>query len=251
MDDTIPPPLPACPLSPDLRVHWYNSRHYSSDSKWKGLEPSRAALVLVDLINWQAHPDGASLRLLREAGAGEQADYLLSRCEKSVIPNLGRVLAAARTTGVRVVHARLASRHPDFTDIVPALRPYVRAAGAIEGSWGTEALSQLGPDAGDLSVVKTGSGAFTSSELDTLLRRFGVDTILYAGVVTSACVMLTAAVGFDLGYRQFLISDCTASLSDHDQSDAERLLGVYVAEIVSASEVVTALKALPVSPSSK
>lgn len=201
-------------------------------------------MVLVDLINWQAHRDGASLRLLREAGAGAGADHLLERCDKSLILNLCRVLAVARAAGVKVVHARLASRHPDFTDIVPALRPYVRAAGALEGSWGAEPLSQLGPTPDDLSVVKTGSGAFRGSDLYTLLRRFEVHTVLYAGVVTSACVLLTACVGFDLGYRQYLISDCTASLSDQDQSDAERLLGAYVAEIVSAAEVVAALKSV-------
>jgi biuret amidohydrolase len=126
--------------------------------------------------------------------------------------------------------------------IVPALRPYVRAAGALDGSWGAEPLSQLGPAADDLSVVKTGSGAFTGSDLDAILRRLAVRTILYAGVVTSACVLLTACVGFDLGYRQYLISDCTASLSDQDQCDAERLMGVYVAEIVTAAETLIALQ---------
>jgi biuret amidohydrolase len=102
-------------------------------------------------------------------------------------------------------------------------------------------LSQLGPEATDLSVTKTGSGAFTGSDLDTLLRRVGVTTILYAGVVTSACVMLTACAGFDLGYRQYLISDCTASLSDEDQRNAERMMSVYVAELVTALEAVTAI----------
>lgn len=228
-------------LSSSLRSHWYNSKDYSPDAKWKAFEPSKAALVLVDLINWQAHPDGESPRALREAGAGTLADHLIERCEKTVVPNLRRVLPAARAKGVKVVHARLASRHPDFTDIVPALRPYVKTAGALEGSWGTRVLAGLGPAANDLSVVKTGSGAFTGTDLDILLRRFGVDTILYAGVVTSACVMLTACAGFDLGYRQYLISDCTASLCHEDQRDAERLLGVYVAELVTAAEVVGAL----------
>lgn len=234
---TQPPSL----LSSSLRAHWYNSKDYSAEARWKVFDPSRAALVLVDLINWQAHRNGASLRALREAGAGALADHLLERCEKTVIPNLCKVLPVARSKGVKVVHARLASRHPDFTDIVPALRPYVRAAGARDGSWGTDVLSELGPATGDLSVVKTGSGAFTSSDLDTLLRRFDVDTVLYAGVVTSACVMLTAAAGFDLGYRQYLICDCTASLCDTDQRDAERLMGTYIAELVTASEAVAAL----------
>jgi nicotinamidase-related amidase len=132
-------------LSSSLRNHWYNSKDYSPDAKWKAFDPSKAALVLVDLINWQAHPDGASPRALREAGAGALADHLIERCEKTVVPNLRRVLPAARSRGVKVVHARLASRLPDFTDVVPALRPYVKTAGALEGSWGTRVLAELGP----------------------------------------------------------------------------------------------------------
>lgn len=234
MDDPI--------LPPSLRSHWYNSKSYSPDDKWKSFEPTKAALVLVDLINWQAHRDGASPRSVREAGGGALADHFLSRCGRTVIPNLCRVLPVARARGMKVVHARLASRHPDFADIVPALRPYVSAAGALEGSWGTQVLRELGPAPGDLSVVKTGSGAFAGTDLDILLRRFAVDTIIYAGVVTSACVMLTACAGFDLGYRQYLISDCTASLCDEDQRNAERLLGVYVAELITAAETVAALE---------
>jgi nicotinamidase-related amidase len=69
----------------------------------------------------------------------------------------------------------------------------------------------------------------------------GIDTLLYAGVVTNACVFLSAASGFDLGYRQYLITDCTAALSDKDQASAERFIGSYIAELVTAEQVLSAL----------
>ena len=113
----------------------------------------------------------------------------------------------------------------------------------MDGTWETEVLTELGKDPRDLSVVKTGSGAFTGSGLDLLLRRFSISTVLYAYVVTNACVMLTVAAGFDLGYRQYLITDCTGALNGQDQADAERFIGLYLAELVSASETVSALDA--------
>lgn len=222
--------------------HWYNARAFDADDPWADLDAARTALVLVDLINWQVAPDGASVQSIRQSGGAERADYIVARCENMVLPNLSRLVAGARAAGIRIVHARLASRHPDFADIVPVLRPYVRAADARDGSTSCEPIpeAQAAPD--DLSVVKTGSGAFAGSELDFLLRRLGIDTLIYAGVVTNACVMLSVASGFDLGYRQYLVTDCTGALSDEDQADAERFIGLYLAQLVTTDSTLAALK---------
>lgn len=76
-----------------------------------------------------------------------------------------------------------------------------------------------------------------------MLRNLGVRTVLYAGVVTNACVLLTVAAGYDLGYRQYLLADCTAALSDEDQHYAERFMDNYMAQAVTAAEAVQALRA--------
>lgn len=224
-------------LPASMRSHWFNAENYSADSRWHDFDPARTALVLVDVINWQVNPAGATLQSLRDGGAVQEAEYLSQRYAQVMLPRLQKVVRAARVTGVQVVHARLASRHRDYRDIVPALQPYVRAAQAMDGSWQTQVVPELGLDAADFSVIKTGSGAFTGSDLDFLLRRLNITTVLYAGVVTNACVMLSVAAGFDLGYRQYLIADCTGALSERDQLDAERFINFYLAEVVSADEV--------------
>lgn len=229
-------------LPPDLSAHWYNAKRFSPGDPWGDFDPARTALVLVDLINWQIDPAGPSIAAMRAAGHDARADYLLGRFADVIAPNLKLLLPAARLAGVRIVHARLASRHPNYADIVPALRPYVRAAGAHDGSLAAAPIAEVGDAPGDLSIVKSGSGAFGGTELDFLLRREGIDTILYAGVVTTACVLLSVAAGFDLGYRQYLVADCTGTLSARDQEDAERLIGNYLAEIVTAADAVAAME---------
>jgi nicotinamidase-related amidase len=232
-------------LPEGLRGHWYNAPSFSDRDPWHGVDPATTAVVLVDLINWQVDPRGANLRLLREGGARQQADHLEGRCASTVLPRLARVLESARTAGALVVHARLASRTADGSDIVPALAPYVVQAEAFEGGWGAAVLPSLGPEPDDLSVVKTGSGAFSGSDLDAQLRGRGVTTLVYAGAVTNACVLLSVAAGFDLGYRQYLLTDCTAALSDADQDAAEHFIGAYLAQLTTADEACAALQRVP------
>lgn len=227
-------------LPSDIETRWYNSEQFDPGNPWAEFVPTTTAVVLVDMINWQAHRDGTSIAALRAGGADAQADYMLTRCENLVMPRLRTVLAAARQTGVRVVHVRLASRSADYGDVVPAFQPYMRGAKAADGDWATEPLDGLWAE-GDVSVVKRGSGAF-SSDLDAVLRERGIRTLVYAGVLTSACVLVSVASGFDLGYRQYVISECTAALSDEEQSAAERLISTYLAQIVSAKSAVAAFR---------
>ncbi|MER7684897.1 isochorismatase family cysteine hydrolase [Streptomyces sp. NPDC097610] len=227
-------------LPAQMQRRWYNSAAFNPADPWADLDVTRAAVVLVDLINWQAHPDGSSLMAVRAAGRGDQVDYVVGRCAEMVMPGLRDVLPAARAAAVPIVHVRLASRSKDYDDLVPAFQPYLRGSGALDGDPCTEPVEGLWED-GDISVVKRGSGAF-SSDLDRLLRERGIDTVLYAGVLTSACVLLSAATGFDLGYRQYLLADATAAFTPADQEAAERFIGTYLAQIVTTASAAAALR---------
>ena len=51
----------------------------SSASIFTDVDPDRTVVMLVDLINWQAGPDGAVVKSIRASAGDEQADYLVSR----------------------------------------------------------------------------------------------------------------------------------------------------------------------------
>jgi nicotinamidase-related amidase len=228
---------------PDSMLNrWFNARDYVADDNWRDLDPKRTAVLLIDLINWQAHPDGGNLEALRSVDPSG-AQHLSDRCSQTLVPRLVSLVGAAREAGIQVVHATLASRRTDFADIVPAFRSYLAASGAMEGTWAAQPLAELGPDPADLVVVKSGSSAFTS-DLHTALEQRDIQTLICAGVVTNACVLATVASGFDLGYRQYLVSDCTATLTASDQSAAERFIGTYLAEVVTADATERAIRAL-------
>jgi nicotinamidase-related amidase len=77
--------------------------------------------------------------------------------------------------------------------------------------------SQLVPEAGveatDTVVTKRQWGAFYGTELDQLLRRRQVKTIILGGVVTNYGVESTARAAFDIGYELVFAEDAMSGMS--------------------------------------
>lgn len=202
------------------------------------LDPVRTALVVIDMINHQLDPDRGMLPTLRARGV--PVDYFADRVRNEVIPNHLALVRACRARGVRVTYSRIGGYATDGADLGPNVRGI--------SSWGTRAdtrdcavIQDLAPEPGDVTLIKTGSGAFTTSSLDTHLRNMGIETVLYTGVITNGCVMLTATAGYDLGYRGILVADCTATTSPRAQGVAEEILSGFTEAIASTSEIIAAL----------
>jgi nicotinamidase-related amidase len=59
-------------------------------------------------------------------------------------------------------------------------------------------------------VVKRRVSPFGSTDLETLLRANGIDTLVLAGVHTSRVVLLTVSQAVDLDYGLVVVRDCCA-----------------------------------------
>jgi nicotinamidase-related amidase len=197
-------------------------------------------VVVIDMINHQLSPDCA---IGMYQNFGLSCDYMLERVESVVVPNHQRLLAAARAAGAVVAYVRMGSFRPDASDANPSLAPMLRAWGAQDGQWACDVIDAIAPVEGDLSLIKTGSGCFGTSALDSHLRNMGIGDVLYTGVLTNACVMLTVAAGFDLGYRNYLVTDATATHTQRLQDNAEELMGGYLAQNITTDECVEIFQA--------
>ena len=200
------------------------------------LEARRTAVLVIDMVNHQLTP--GRWFLADTESRGLDTAYLVNRVQVGVVPALQRLLPAARAVGARVVYLRIGSLAADHADGSPATRGFFPAWQAHEGSDACAVVDALRPEHGDLSILKTGSGGFTTSALDLHLRNMGVENVVYTGVVTNACVLATLAAGFDLGYRGYLVSDATATFTQRLQDMTEELVGFAMAEVVSTDEVV-------------
>lgn len=157
---------------------------------------------------------------LEPGGFGESLGNDVSRLAAAIAP-CRAVLDAARAVGILVLHTREGHR-PDLSDAPPAKlargEPSARIGAAgpmgrilVRGEAGHDIVAELAPTPGEPVIDKPGKGAFYATDLDTLLRNRGVETLLVGGVTTEVCVHTTVSEANDRGYRCVVLADCCAS----------------------------------------
>lgn len=209
------------------------------------LDYSRAALVVIDLQNSFARRDCGLWKRLVEAGLGDESEYGISRIENTVVPNVARLAQGFRVAGSPVVFARCASVRGDGSDQTGRHR----AQGLVVAEWSYEAqiVDDLGVQEGDIVLTKTGSGCFTSTNLDHLLRNLRIETVVLTGMWTNSCVETTARHAGDLDYNVVLIEDACVAMTPENHEWALRYLGNNFAFVRSTDEVVAELPAVVAS----
>jgi nicotinamidase-related amidase len=136
---------------------------------------------------------------------------------------LARASAAARQAGVPVIYvaAGYLPGHPEIGERSPEVFRQLRELGAMVIGDPAAALHpglDAGPD--PVIVTKKRYGAFSGSELDTVLRANDHHHLVLAGIVTSGVVLSTVRQAFDLDYRLTVLSD---GCVDYD-NDVHRVL---------------------------
>ena len=197
------------------------------------IDPVRAALVLLDLQNYNVHPDGYWNQAMR--GAAKLAEPMI---EGTV-----RALETARAAGITVIHVANSWRegHPDVNLHAPWMREAKEANRSIDGSWGVEFFEPVAPREGEFVVQKRSVSAFVGTELERLLLIRDISTLVLAGGITNFAVEGTARHASDLGYRVVVLEDCTASITDEWQSFSVRQILPLIGEVVTTAELADAL----------
>ena len=57
----------------------------------------------------------------------------------------------------------------------------------LPGSWGAEHIDELQPHEGELIITKYTYGAFEGTNLNTILRSKGIQTLLFTGTDLNIC----------------------------------------------------------------
>jgi len=197
-------------------------------------ETARTALLIIDAQREYFDADGA----LFTEHAGE------------ILDNLQVLLDGARRSGTRVVfvrHVQAADgsdtgRMGDFDD-TPSF---------VAGTPGVEIVPPLAPRDDEPVVDKTRYSAFVNTRLESILKTWGVDTVLITGLMTQYCSVTTARHAHDLDYRVIFVADANAGpdlpdlgFGEVPHADALRVIATSLAGgIADVTDTRTLLAAL-------
>jgi nicotinamidase-related amidase len=180
--------------------------------------PDRAetALLLIDVINPLDFAGGDNL--LREALPMAHA-----------LASFKRRAKAARVPAI-YVNDNFGRWRSDFPKLVEQfLRPEVRGRPIVE---------LLIPEDDDYFVLKPKHSAFFQTNLDTLLRYLGVNSLILTGIAGDICVLFSANDAYMRDFKIIVPSDCTASEdAAHNRQVLMLMQRVLKARITSSSKI--------------
>jgi nicotinamidase-related amidase len=207
------------------------------------LRQDNTALLLVDAQRLTCDPAVGLGKLARNRGALQSLDGYYERV-RAALAGIRQLVDAARAAGLPVIHVRTAGRHPDGRDLSRKTRSQGIAAG--RGSAEAELMPDVAPTADDIVLDKPGSGAFTGSGLDELLRNLGIEHVIFGGVSYDGAVESSIRSATDRGYGLVLAPEACATFTESQQAG---LWGMEsgIIQVKPLSEIVGQIRDLPAS----
>jgi ureidoacrylate peracid hydrolase len=197
------------------------------------LNPSRCALILIDLQQDFLSPAGAYGR----AGAASRSAQLLPAKLLPVAQRLkdqgGYVAASLFTLWPAGDGEPVVSPH------LKKLRPFLAKGDFAPGSTGQSLMPELAPWV-DVQVCKVAYSAFFNTQLDWILRKIGIDTVMIAGIVTNGGVASTARDAHMRDYQVLVLEDGCAAFSEAAHVASLQDLRT-VAQVLSCEQALHAL----------
>ncbi len=179
-------------------------------------DPSRAAILVVDMLNEFLEPGGEMVLLEG----------------RRVIEPINRLLAASREMGMRVVW--LCDEHP-----IPEDKEFEkRVPHCIGGTWNAGIVDAMDVAPDELRIAKRRYSGFFGTDLDLRLREWGVQQVVVTGVVTNICVRSTVHDAYFLGYDVFVPEDCVSATSEREQASTLYDIDTHFGDVVTSEELM-------------
>ena len=147
--------------------------------------------------------------------------------------NVRQLLHVCRHEGIDVVHLR-ARFQRDESDWMVRYKSLGRIP-CIEGTTGVEIFPCAREEPGEFVIYKQSFDGFHKPALQAYLEKNQKRFLLVAGLVTSVCVLLTAATAAQRGYLVGIVEECCA---DSPEAHEQVLQGYpYIFDRVSLDQV--------------
>jgi len=203
------------------------------------LQAHSTAVVAIDMHRGHLDPSVATLPLAAE------------RCGP-VIARAAELFRGLRAIGVRTIHVVTEYRDPGEIASNPFWQtihddPTKARKGILHhnlaGGPGTEIIPTLYAE-GDLVVRgKKRYSAFYATDLEFLLQRHKIDTLILAGINTTTCVLCTAFEATNRDFRVVIASDAVDSMDGEEMHRfALRLMEASIGWPLTNQQILEAFK---------
>ncbi len=195
-------------------------------------DPATTALMLCDLQNDFVHPAGAYGR------AGQTAPAI------AALPaRLKPVADAVRSAGGWIVSTHFTlvpgrGGEPLISAHLKRLRPFLAKGDFAPGTFGHDLVDALKP--ADFAVEKVAYSAFYMSRLEFVLRKAGIASLVFSGLVTNGGVASTLRDAHTRDFATILLSDGCAAFSEMVHETAVASLAA-ITPVMSCAEFAVAL----------
>lgn len=175
---------------------------------------------------------------IRSIGSGQKVALLINECQRGIvepglsiipglpdeveqrgtIPKIARLLDHFRGQQLPIFHLPFIFR-PGLADVVVnsmLLAISAKTPRMLPGYPEAEFAPGLEPVDGEYVVTRTANLiAFNQTELDSILRRLGIETVVLTGVSTNVAIAGNTMAATDLGYNVVIPEDCIAGGDPH------------------------------------
>jgi nicotinamidase-related amidase len=178
------------------------------------VDPSRTALIIGDMQN----------DFVKEGGT------LVVPSAEGTIPAIRSLLDLARESGMRVVFVQ--DTHGEGDPEWGIWGEHCR-----EESWGWQVVDELAPREDEATIRKPRYDAFYGTQLEHMLRLWGVDTLIICGTVANICVHYTASSAAMRWFNVIVPKDCISSFNDFDMEASLSQTASLLGEVTSSGDI--------------
>lgn len=184
----------------------------------------KCALIIIDMEN----------------GFINSKSFQCIKMAKDTLPACSRVTDYAREKNVPVFFVNRIYRQNGSDIEHTRFKSWYEGGKAMSESCESEISyenpTELSPEDGDYIIIKPRFSAFFMTELDLILRRLGIDTIILTGTTTPNCIRTTCYDGISLDYNVVVIEDCCSSQTEEIQRANMTDMHNIGADIITSDE---------------
>jgi len=130
---------------------------------------------------------------------------------KEIIPTIKRLLDTARTNEIPVIHKNRIQRSNGIDVERFRVKLFEDTPFLVDGSYGAEIVKDLEPAEKEIVVTGSRFSGFFQTDLQLILTRLGVKTLIMCGIQTPNCIRATVTDAIAFDYEVVLLNDAISA----------------------------------------